>query len=124
MKLVVPAEKMKQYRATARLRRHERENLLKQRRDRALQITTEAAEILGQHFGVERVVLFGSLVSPDGFHWRSDLDLAVWGLAERDHYRAVARLLSLDHEFSVDIIRAESANARLLERVEQEGIPL
>jgi predicted nucleotidyltransferase len=124
MKLPVPAEKMEQYRAAARLRRHERESRLKQRRDRAMEIATEAAGILRQEFGVERIVLFGSLISPEAFHWRSDIDLAVWGLAQRDHYRATARLLSLDHEFSVDIIRAESANARLLERVEQEGMPL
>lgn len=124
MKLPVPAEKMERYRATARLRRHERASRLKHRRDRALEIATEAARILRQHFSVERIVLFGSLVSPDGFHWRSDIDLAVWGLAERDHYRAVARLLDLDHDFSVDIIRAEAANTRFLERVEREGMPL
>ncbi|HAA02068.1 MAG TPA: nucleotidyltransferase domain-containing protein [Syntrophobacteraceae bacterium] len=124
MKLPVPVERMEQYRETARMRRHERENCLKYRRDRALEIAAEAATILRQYFSVERIVLFGSLVSPDGFHWRSDIDLVVWGLAERDHYRAVARLLELDHEISVDIIRAEAAKASLLERIAREGMPL
>jgi predicted nucleotidyltransferase len=93
---------MEKYRTAARQRRQARATRLGLRRERELQIATEASGILKRQFGAGRVVLFGSLLLPDGFHQRSDIDLVVWGLAEKDHFRAVARLLSLDREFSID----------------------
>ena len=124
MSLSESAEKMEKYRTAARQRRQAKATRLRLRRERGLQIATEASGILKRQFGAGRVVLFGSLLLPDGFHQRSDIDLAVWGLAEKDHFRAVARLLSLDREFSIDVIRAESAPARLLLVIEGGGMEL
>jgi predicted nucleotidyltransferase len=121
MSLVVSTEKMEGYRAGGQQRRRQRAERLARRHERALQVAAQAAQILLQQFHSERVVLFGSVLLPDSFHLRSDIDLAVWGLAEQDHYRAVGQLLSLDQEFSVGVIRAESAPLRLLAIIEREG---
>ena len=120
----VSAEQIKVYRTTARRRKEAKARRLSHRRDRALRVADEAATILKQQFGVERVVAFGSILSPERFHEHSDIDLAVWKLAEEHHYRAVGILLGLDPEFSVDLIRAESAPSGLLAVVERDGVIL
>jgi predicted nucleotidyltransferase len=56
--------------------------------------------------GATRVVLFGSLVTEAPLHASTDVDLAVWGLSERD---------------VVDLVRAESAGASLLARIARDG---
>ena len=66
-------------------------------------------------------MLFGSGMSADGCHLRSDLDLAVWGLPERLYLRAVARLLSLDPDMPVDLGMAEDAEPSLRAAIAAEG---
>jgi uncharacterized protein len=72
-------------------------------------------------FAVERVVVFGSLVHPELFHLHSDVDLAVWGLGERDYLRALGQLQGLDPAFAIDLIRVEEAPAPLCATIVQEG---
>ena len=81
--------------------------------DRARQLANRAAAMLRSRFSAERVVAFGSLVDPELFHARSDIDLAVWGLKERDYYRAVGVLQALDPDFSIDLIMFEDAPVEL-----------
>jgi predicted nucleotidyltransferase len=66
------------------------------------------------------VVLFGSLVTEAPLHASTDVDLAVWGLSERD---VVDVALDLEDELgaSVDLVRAESAGASLLARIARDG---
>jgi hypothetical protein len=52
------------------------------------------------------------------------VDLAVWGLDERDYYRAVSRLLDLDFDISIDLVEAELASSALLAIIELEGKPV
>ena len=66
---------------------------------------------------------FRSLAHPERFHTRSDVDLAAWGLDERDYLRAVAAVTGLDREISVDLIAVEEAPQSLRERIEAEGAP-
>jgi predicted nucleotidyltransferase len=73
---------------------------------------------LRKRFGVRRVVLFGSFARGE-IHERSDLDLAVEGLSERDYYRAVAACLSAS--VPVDLIRIEDATEALRSRIDEEG---
>jgi hypothetical protein len=58
------------------------------------------------------------------FHTHSDIDLAVWGLADAAYYRAVARLLDVCAPYDVHIVVMEQAPASLRERVKREGINL
>jgi uncharacterized protein len=54
---------------------------MKQRQVKAIKIARQVAEILKAQFGITRVVLFGSMLTPEMMHDRSDIDLAVWGLS-------------------------------------------
>ena len=124
MVLEIPAEQMTIYRATARRRRQRKVRRMALHHQRAWEVAQQASQVLKEQFQAQRVVVFGSVLSSDRFHPHSDLDLAVWGLEEKDYYRAVARLLDLDPVISVDLIEAELASPALLAVIEQEGVPL
>ena len=115
-------EKLEIYRDTARRRWRAEKEELDLFYEKAREIGREAARILKSEYGVKRVAVFGSLACRDLFHWRSDLDLAVWGLDEKQYYRAVSRLLQIDQSVSVDLIRVEDADPSLVELIEKEGM--
>ena len=54
----------------------------------------------------------------------SDLDIAVWGLDEKNFHRAVAKLLELDPSQRVDLVRIEDARDSLRSVIDQEGVLL
>jgi len=76
-------------------------------------------EVLLAEFGVRRIVVFGSLVAGD-FDERSDLDLAVSGLAPDDYWRALDRACTLAG-VQVDLVCIETAPASLRHVIETEG---
>jgi predicted nucleotidyltransferase len=55
--------------------------------------------------------------------WRSDIDLAVWGLPEKDYFKAVGVLLDIAEDFSLDLIEAQHARSYILPAISQ-GIEL
>lgn len=110
---------MRRYRKAAREREAAQRILLAQRHKRAMELAYQAAAILKQDFGASRVVVFGSLVHTGRFHWKSDIDLAVWDVQQ--YFRAVARLLDLDPEFEFDLVPVEDARPGILAVIEQEG---
>lgn len=57
--------------------------------------------------------VFGSLLNEELFHLKSDIDLAVMGLDEKDYYRAQGQLLALDPEFGIDLILMEDVSESL-----------
>ena len=112
------------YRASARRRREHLERERQQRLARGWDIAHLAAGLLRDRFGVRQVAVFGSLAHSDRFHLRSDVDLAVWGLDEKDYLRAVAELTGLDSEITVDLVAVEQAPGTLSRRIKEEGTPL
>lgn len=120
---ISPAQ-MSLYRQTAQARQRAKEAALAQRKERAWETARRAAEILKGEYGATQVVVFGSLAGNLPFHERSDIDLAVWGLPERDYFRAVSRLLSIDPAIPIDLIEFENARARLQKVIEQEGVSI
>ena len=116
--------KMRDYRATARARRRQQQVALERRFAQARQAAFTAAQVLRSEFGSQRVTLFGSTAQQPLFHAHSDIDLAVWGLADAVYYRAVARLLDVCAPFDVHLVIMEQAPACLRERVRREGISL
>ncbi len=120
----VPADRMQIYRETARWRQADAKRRLAQRHEQAWAVARQSAALLRHQFGVDRVLAFGSLVRRDLFHARSDVDLAVWGLEERQYYRAVALLLALDPAIQIDLVRAEEAPDALMACIEREGVGL
>ncbi|MFO7876850.1 MAG: nucleotidyltransferase domain-containing protein [Desulfovermiculus sp.] len=118
---ISPAD-MEKYRKTARRRREITERQRLQRLDQAWKVARQAAQILCAEFQAREVAVFGSLVHPELFHLRSDIDLAVWGLEERLYLQAVARVTSLDPNISVDLIAVEEASSLLREHIEDEAV--
>ena len=121
MSVRISPEKMATYRATARRSWAKERGRLELRHRRACAVACQAADLLRREYGAVRVVLFGSLVRSELFHIRSDIDLAVWGLDKKLHYRAIAQLLALDPAFEVDLVMGEEIPASLLAVVEKEG---
>jgi len=80
--------------------------------------------MLRDQFGAVRVAVFGSLLRPDMFHERSDMDLAVWGTDERPYFRAVGRLQALDATIAVDLVAVESAPPHVMAAILLEGVGL
>jgi predicted nucleotidyltransferase len=120
----ISTEQMALYRATAQQRWQQKEHQLALRYRRAGEVARQAAVILKEQFGAQRVVIFGSALFAHRFHQHSDVDLAVWGLDEKVYYRAVARLLDIEPTIPVDLVEAELASAPLLRAIEKEGVTL
>jgi len=123
-KISITPEQMAVYRATAQQRQHEKLQSQVRRQERGLEVARLGAKLLKKKYGAKRVVLFGSLLDLKKMHENSDVDIAVWGIEERQYLRALAELLDLDPNFSVDLIEAEYAQPRILETVNTVGIEL
>jgi predicted nucleotidyltransferase len=120
----ITPEQMAIYRASARKRAQAQRDRLTQRHQLGLAVAQQASQLLKQAFQVEKVVLFGSMLSGDRVHERSDVDLAVWGLDSRDYYRALGCLLALEPDMPIDLIEAESAPPRILNEILESGVEL
>lgn len=117
-------EAMQRYRETALQRRLGIQNRNRQRLERGWVVAREAALVLYRSFKAQKVAAFGSLVHPERFHARSDVDLAVWGVPESDFLRAVAAVSSLVQDIETDVIAVEQAPAALRMTIEKEGVSL
>ena len=120
----IKSQENQSYLFAAQARTNRKIKLLAERKDRAWYVARCAATLLKEDYGVNRIVLIGSLASGKGFHQRSDIDLVVWGLDEKKYYQAVGRLLGLDPEFEIDLIEAEYASPNLSRVIEQDGVSL
>ena len=116
--------KMDRYRAAARRRRLAEEEENRQRLSKGWAVANRAADLLRERFAVHRVMVFGSLIHPDLFHWRSDVDIAVWGLGEDEYLQAVAAVTGLDCDITVDLVPVEEAPESLQTIISEEGTPL
>lgn len=112
-----------------RARRKEHLEQMRQRQQQGLAAAKLGARLLKEKFGAKRVVLFGSLLDLKRMSWHSDIDLAVWGLPEKEFYRAGAALdraiLESGYDFSpVDLVEAQYAKPHILKAIEEEGLEL
>ncbi len=80
--------------------------------------------ILKEHFGVTRVVAFGSLIHPGSFTRWSDIDLAAWGISSKDTFKAIGAMMDLDEPFEINLVDINTARASLREVIEREGVEL
>jgi len=122
MPMTISAETLAQYRATARARQQAQAVAVDARRQRAWQVTRQAAGLLKKQFGATRVVVFGSLVHGDWFGKTSDIDMAVWDVDGEDYLVAVARLQDLDREFKVDLVSMRYCRPQLAGTILREGV--
>ena len=122
--LSLTSKEVESYRRAALLVKPKQRGDLKARRMRAWRVARRATKILKTEFGVERVMVFGSLVHPALFHERSDVDLAVWGLRGREYYRAVSVLLDIEPSISIDLIAFEDARRAVQDVILKDGLKL
>lgn len=97
--------------------------LMKKRQDKGIIIAKKCANLLKQHYGVSKVILFGSLLDYKKMNFKSDIDLAVWNLSEKDYFKAVGFLLEIAEDFSIDLVEIQNAKPYILESI-SEGIEL
>ena len=119
----IPVEQMAIYKRTARERQARDERFMLARRDAAWAVARQAATLLKDRYSALRVIVFGSLAHGAWFHERSDIDLAVEGVAPDDFFPAWAALDHLDSPFEIDLLRYESAPPRLKQSI-AEGIEI
>lgn len=117
-------EKIAEYRATMQRRGKQAKVAQAQRRDEAWRVARRAATLLKDQFGATEVLLFGSLAHEHWFSPGSDIDLAAWGLASDDYFRAVAHLQDISPAFKIDLIDMARCPARLHAAITAEGVPL
>lgn len=114
---------MAAYREGAR-RRHEEQQALAVREQRAWALARQAADALRQQFTVSRVVVFDSLIHSGCFTPWSDVDVAAWGLRPEETFRAIGVVMDLDTEIAVNLVDVTACSSSLLRVMEAEGVPL
>lgn len=121
--IITPAE-MAAYRATARRRQDREQQELVRRQDRAWELARCAATRLKAQFGVDRLMVFGSLVRAGCFTPWSDVDIAAWGLSPNDTFQAIGAVQDLDPAIAINLVDVGTCRPELLAAIEQEGIAL
>jgi predicted nucleotidyltransferase len=92
-------------------------------KEQALEAAEACIRLLKERFGARRVILFGSTAGQGSWHERSDIDLAVEGLADGDFFPAYSACLDLlPRGLELDLVPLEDAypemRARILGEVE------
>ena len=97
---------------------------LKDRREKALKVAKEAATLLRQKFGAQKIVFFGSLTNEDAFSAWSDIDLAAWGIPPDKFYSAVAAITGLSPLFKIDLVEPDNCREAIKEVIYREGVEI
>ena len=112
------------YRATARRLQEREQHELVRRQARAWEVARCAATCLKAQFGVDPVMVFGSLVRAGCFTPWSDVDISAWGLSPQDTFRAIGAVMDLDTTIAINLVDVGTCRPELLAAIEQEGIAL
>ena len=111
--------------------RMERSVVAGKRKEQALEAAEACIRLLKERFGAQRVILFGSIAGQGPWHGRSDIDLAVEGLAPAEFfpaYSACRDLLPRGLDLELDLVALEDAypemRARILGEVEMPDDPM
>lgn len=91
-------------------------------RENRLENVHQAAQQLKSQFGVEKVILFGSLVDATQFSLNSDVDLAVIGLRSEDYFEAWRLVEEKLLDCTVDLIQMEQATDSLRQSILKYGV--
>ena len=95
-----------------------------ERREQAWTVARRTAEFIKKSYPAARVRLFGSLLYPDSFGPKSDIDLAVEGVEWPDYLRLWGVLERREPEFEIDLVDVGIVSAGLRAHIEREGISL
>jgi predicted nucleotidyltransferase len=107
----------------------ERETPVAKRKEQALEAAEACIRLLKGRFGARRVILFGSVAGQGAWHERSDIDLAVEGLAPAEFFSAYSACRDLlPQGLELDLVSLETAHpemrARILGEVKMSDDPI
>lgn len=94
----------------------------KKRYNTARTIIKDLTEILIKKYSAKKIVLIGSCLKEDGFHFHSDIDLCVEGLPSSLYFQAIGELLIKAGEFDIDLIPIEDATEKMMEYIKKGEI--
>jgi predicted nucleotidyltransferase len=87
-------------------------------REEAYKIAQQCAQFLKERFNVQNVYIFGSVVGDGIWHKRSDIDIAVEGLPDKDYMRALFDMYDLlPSELDLDLVTLENVPMKMRERI-------
>ncbi len=92
--------------------------------EHAWKIAFDIAALLYDEFNAKKVAVFGSLTEPVCFTKSSDIDIAVWGLTDKEHTKATSKVWDMETGFKIDLIDIETSKTFFRERVQQQAIPI
>jgi predicted nucleotidyltransferase len=103
--------------------------IAKERKEQALEAAEACIRLLKERFGARRVILFGSIAGQGPWHGRSDIDLAVEGLAPEEFFPAYSACCDLlPRGLELDLVPLEDAypemRARILGEVKMPDDPM
>jgi predicted nucleotidyltransferase len=88
-----------------------------------MKLASSIAKALGEKFGAEKVVLFGSLSRGDAGS-TFDIDLAAKGLPPERFFKAVAFATGRSRKWRLDLVDIDDCGAVLCAVIEKEGVVL
>ncbi|MCF6149858.1 MAG: nucleotidyltransferase domain-containing protein [Candidatus Kuenenia sp.] len=80
---------------------------------RARYVIKDLVKILVEKYHIKKIILIGSCLNKNSFHFHSDIDLCVKGLEGSLYFKALGELLIKAGEFNVDLIPIENATERM-----------
>jgi predicted nucleotidyltransferase len=80
------------------------------------------SKLLKEKYDADTIIVFGSLTDKKRFHKRSDIDLAVSGIANEKFYKAYGEITSKFTEFEIDLVDIEDCKESLLISIKKGGI--
>ncbi len=89
----------------------------------AHEIAIEATSAIAEHFDVQKVYLFGSVLREDDyFYERSDIDLAVEGLVPEKYFPMLVTLdRKIESPFEINVVTLETCDETLKQIILSEG---
>jgi predicted nucleotidyltransferase len=123
-KLDLTPEQIAAFRASAQRRLEEQQAEISGLQEQAWNSARHAAQLLRQEFQATRVVAFGSLVHEGCFTRWSDVDIAAWGIAPEDTFKAIGAIMDLDEPFEINLVDVNTCLPSLLEVIREEGVEI
>lgn len=109
-------------RAFVRKRRRRRKRALAARLAKARRDCDAIVARIAGEISPERIYIWGSLVRPEYFSERSDLDIAVEGAADPIRLYELAGELQRQTAFDLDIVRMESVHPAYADHIRRRGM--
>ena len=92
--------------------------------ERAWQVAYGIAAFLYDECNAKQVAIFGSLTEPICFTKSSDIDIAVWGLTDKEHTKATNKVWDMETGFKIDLINFDLTKKLFRKRIQQQAISI